>query len=185
MREVNRKGQTIVSKMSKNITRPLREDEKEYVLSKLNKQAYKVGLNRTLLFVILILILCILIDVVAWFVARKADVIWLGVLLFVPLSIMTTIVMLSTRNKVKKVISMIRQNELRVQDVVCEEEATVLSHGRSSILILQTNEYKIATFDYVEYDHLKKGDRGIILWALGYKIVIKGIEDQISKEAGS
>ena len=38
--------------MSKNITRPLRKDEKEYVLSKLNKQAYKVGLNRTLLFVI-------------------------------------------------------------------------------------------------------------------------------------
>ncbi len=161
------------TKMSKNITRPLREDEKEYVLSKLNKQAYKVGLNRTLLFVIFILILCILIDVVAWFVARKADVIWLGVLLFVPLSIMTIIVMLSTRNKVKKVISMIRQNELRVQDVVCEEEATVLSHGRSSVLILQTNEYKIATFDYVEYDHLKKGDRGIILWAPGYKIVIK------------
>ena len=43
----------------------------------------------------------------------------------------------------------------------------------------------MATFDYVEYDHLKKGDRGIILWAPGYKIVIKGIEDQISKEAGS
>jgi len=177
VREVNRKGKTIVSKMPKNITRSLREDEKEYILSKLNKQAYKVGLKRRFLFVMLIFVLCILIDVVAWFVARKTEVIWLGVILFVPLSILTIIVMLSTRIKVKKVICMIRQNELRVQDVVCEEEATVLSRGHSSITILQTNEYKIATFDYVEYDHLKKGDRALILWAPGYRIVIKGIED--------
>ena len=128
MRKRNRKGKTIVSKMPKNITRSLREDEKEYILSKLNKQAYKVGLKRRFLFVILIFVLCIFIDVVAWFVARKTEVIWLGVMLFVPLSILTIIVMLSTRIKVKKIICMIRQNELRVQDAVCPRR--IIRHSR-------------------------------------------------------
>ena len=60
-----------------------------------------------------------------------------------------------------------------------------MSVARLNLEMELHHESKIATFDYVEYDHLKKGDRGILLWAPGYKIVIKEIEDQISKEAGS
>lgn len=164
-------------KQKKNTTRPLREDEKEYVLSKLNKQAYKVGLKKTILLIVFLFILCILINVIGWLMTRDIDVMWLGLILFGLLSILIIVVMLGTRIKVKKAISLIGQNEVRVQDAVCEKKATVLTRGRSSVTILQTNEYKIGSSDYVEYDHLKKGDRAILLWVPGYKIILKGIEE--------